>query len=407
MSKHTIEIVKISPCIIPDDKHYNRTPPREPHLQPDDYQEKFDFKTLSFDTFFSEGKVILSGPPLYGLESFVEKGSFQLDNHDYSQNVCVRQLDRAQCTHITQVDKKPQRLIWEYDNISIKSDVNDNFLNEFRGKKVLFTLSKNNKFEWIYDWILFYQRYHDVDTVLFYDNNSDHYTLDELKSYLLDKAINIDIYLVPWNFKYGPQGGIYSGKGRAPWDSDFCQYGMFEHAKHRFLKYSTGVINADIDELIITPNQESIFVLLGDNKGLLYPGYWIQSIPLDSKNETRFFNYAYRSIKDQHSDNKWCINPSKIDEKIQWKVHSIRKTPLKAISDVYYAHFKAINYNWKTQRVNNIELDNSIHYVDHNVYTSLKNLFPEKTPHINYSSQKKLSILIRKIKFFFKNRNSI
>ena len=72
MSKRTIEIIKISPCIIPDTKQHNRTPPRCCHLQPDDYQEKFDFKTLSFDTFFSEKKVILSGPPLYGLEKFIK-----------------------------------------------------------------------------------------------------------------------------------------------------------------------------------------------------------------------------------------------------------------------------------------------------------------------------------------------
>ena len=73
MSKRTIEIIKISPCIIPDTKQHNRTPPRCCHLQPDDYQEKFDFKTLSFDTFFSEKKVILSGPPLYGLEKFIKE----------------------------------------------------------------------------------------------------------------------------------------------------------------------------------------------------------------------------------------------------------------------------------------------------------------------------------------------
>ena len=53
MSQHTIKIVKISPCIIPNDKPYNRTAPREKNLQPDDYQDKFDYKTLSFDTFFS------------------------------------------------------------------------------------------------------------------------------------------------------------------------------------------------------------------------------------------------------------------------------------------------------------------------------------------------------------------
>ena len=403
MSKRTIEIIKISPCIIPDTKQHNRIPPRCCHLQPDDYQEKFDFKTLSFDTFFSEKKVILSGPPLYGLEKFIKEGSFQLDQHDYSKHINVTHLDRTQCNHITHVEKKPNELIWQYEDVSIKTSVNNNFLNEFKGKNVLFTLSKNNKFEWIYDWILFYKKYHGIDNVLFYDNNSDHYTLDELKNYLTEKNLDVDIYLVPWNFKYGPQGGIYSGKGKTPWDSDFCQYGMFEHAKHRFLKYATGVINADIDELIITPKQESIFKLLANHKGLLYPGYWIQSIPLDPEKETRFFNYAYRSKTDRHTDYKWCINPSKLDDKIQWKVHSIRKTHLKCINGVYYAHFKAINYNWKTQRVDNISFNNQIHYIDENVYTHLTQLFPKNVPKIIFPARHVSFNVFGKLKSFFKS----
>lgn len=401
MFKHTIEIVKISPCIIPNNKHYNRTAPRETHLQSNDYQEKFDYKTLSFDTFFSENKIILSGPPLFGLEDFIQNGKFLLDQRDHTQNIVTTHFDRTQSNHITQVETQPHEFTWEYKDISIETQINNNFLNEFKDKKVLFTLSKNNKFEWIYDWIMFYQQYHNIDSVLFYDNNSNDYSLDELKNYLSKKELNVDIYLVPWNFKYGPQGGIYSEKGKAPWDSDFCQYGMFEHAKYRFLKYSSGVINADIDELVITPNGKSIFELLDDSKGLLYPGYWIQSIPLDVNKETRFFNYAYRSTEDKHSDNKWCINPTKLDDKIQWKVHSIRKTNLKKLKGIYYAHFKAINYNWKTQRVNNIIFDDSKHYIDSNVYTQLNDLFPSEIPKVSLPSQPKPIGFLKRIKDFF------
>lgn len=42
------------------------------------------------------------------------------------------------------------------------------------------------------------------------------------------------LFLVPWNFKYGPKGGASTGLKNAPWDSDFCQYGMMEHAKGAF-----------------------------------------------------------------------------------------------------------------------------------------------------------------------------
>ncbi|WP_104498924.1 glycosyltransferase family 92 protein [Acinetobacter indicus] len=382
MCKHTIEIINVSPCIIPDSENYSRTIPRPAHLRPNDYYDKFDSKTLCYDVFFSNKKVIISGPPLNGLESFIEEANFYLDNKNYSKEINTIKFDRLQVNYINQVVTKPKILTWNYKNISFNISINNNFLEKFKDKKVLFTLSKNNKFEWISDWIFFYKKYHGIDTVLFYDNSSDHYTLEELKDFLTKQNLDVDIYLVPWNFKYGPQGGIYSGKEKTPWDSDYCQYGMFEHAKHRFLKYAAGVINADIDELIITPKKESIFKLLGQHKGLIYPGFWIQSIPLDANVSTRFFNYAYRSKKDQHTDYKWCINPSKLDDLTQWKVHSIRKVSLKRIKGLYYAHFKAINYNWKTQRTNSVVLDQSVHYVDQKLYSHLNLIFPNDIPKV-------------------------
>lgn len=408
MSNHTIEIINISPCIIPESEKYSRTPPRPESLRPNDYQDKFDFKTLCYDVFFSENKVIFSGPPLYGLKNFIEKGNFYLDNKDYSKKINTIELDRLQINHIDQITKKPKILKWKYNNLSFDIKINDNLLEKLKDKKVLFTLSKNNKFEWISDWILFYKKNHEIDTVLFYDNNSDNYSLEELKKYLEKQNLDINIYLVPWNFKYGPQGGIYSGKGKTPWDSDFCQYGMFEHAKHKFLKYSAGVINADIDELIITPKGESIFKLLDQNKGLIYPGFWIQSIPLDKNKETRFFNYAYRSKNDKHTDYKWCINPSKLDDLTQWKVHSIRKVSLKKIKGLYYSHFKAINYNWKTLRTNNITFNNSIHYIDQKTYSRLNITFPDDSPKLKFISKRK-NILEKFKKFLnhYKNGSSI
>jgi hypothetical protein len=84
------------------------------------------------------------------------------------------------------------------------------------------------------NWIKFYKTVHHIDAVLFYDNNSDNYTLEELKEYLIKENLGVDVILVPWNFKYGPQGGASTGLKNAPWDSDFCQYGMMEHAKERF-----------------------------------------------------------------------------------------------------------------------------------------------------------------------------
>lgn len=390
MSFHNIEIVQITPCSIPKDHALERIAPRRIEDQAADYHLKFDFKTLSYDVFYSENKLVLSGPPLLGLENEINYSKVKIDGVVYEHKIHTQQLDRIQRNFIY-LKKQPKNLTWEFNDFEFCVSVNKNYLDRFKDKKVLFTLSKNNKFEWIKDWIFYYKKIHNIDMVLFYDNDSTDYTIQQLSEYLKSQNLDIEILLVPWNFLYGPQGGSYNNSNKKiAWDSDFCQYGVFEHAKNRFLKYASGVINADIDELIVTPNSESIFSLLDNHKGLIYPGTWIESIPIDSNAETRFYNYYYKNKSKNHADFKWCINPSKIDDDIQWKVHSIRSVSLKKIVNVYYAHFKAINYNWKTQRTNTINFSSEKHLINITLYKALKSVFPElkKNPMIELLDKK-------------------
>jgi hypothetical protein len=62
--------------------------------------------------------------------------------------------------------------------------------------------------------------------------------------------------VLSWPFKFGPQAGA----GQVS-DSDFSQYAILEHARHRFLALAEAVINADVDELMITRSRASIFDL--------------------------------------------------------------------------------------------------------------------------------------------------
>ncbi|MFC1395361.1 glycosyltransferase family 92 protein [Acinetobacter junii] len=374
MTDKLVEIVNITSCELPISSKFKRVSPRKDTLKSPDYDEKFDSTTLAFDVFMSDDKLVFSGPPAYGLEEFFKSENFYLDEEPICCGPKVQQLDRTQRNWLF-VEKKVNQFKWVYANIEFNISVNRNFQYLFRGKKTLFTLSKNNKFEWICDWIKFYKIVHHIDAVLFYDNNSDNYTLDELKQYLTKENLGVDIILVPWNFKYGPQGGISTGLKNAPWDSDFCQYGMMEHAKERFLKYAVGVINVDVDELIIAPSGESIFNELERNPALHISGKWIESIPLDSQAPVRFNNFFYYHKGKYKSDFKWCINPQKIKNDAQWKVHTIKKIKLKLSKTSYYLHYKAINYNWKVKRADFIDLDYTNHRFEDDLYNVIKDVF--------------------------------
>src|SRR5262249_24401538 len=115
----------------------------------------------------------------------------------------------------------------------------------FKDKRVLFTLSKNNKIEWIADWIRYNRDIHGANAVLIYDNASTIYSPTELMERLRPMPGMNETCVVSWPFKYGPLGlGLLHY-----WDSNFCQYGMLEHARWMFLQQARSALNSDIDEL--------------------------------------------------------------------------------------------------------------------------------------------------------------
>ena len=81
------------------------------------------------------------------------------------------------------------------------------------------------------------------------------------------------VRIVPWLFKFGPQGTLTRGT----WDSDYCQLGAWEHARWKYLTRARSVQNSDIDELVVSTRGRSNFAAVeNDPFGMLrYTGRWI------------------------------------------------------------------------------------------------------------------------------------
>ena len=146
----------------------------------------------------------------------------------------------------------------------------------FAGRKVLCTISKDNRLEWIADWAEFHVKAHGADAVLFYDNASTRYTTTDLLALFrsipgLDAAV-----VVPWTYKFGPPGNRSKD-----WDSHHGQYVMLEHARRRFLVDAAAMVNLDVDELVVTDDGVSLFEHLARSAegALIYPGRWNPQCP--------------------------------------------------------------------------------------------------------------------------------
>ena len=388
-----VKIIELSPCMIPNNSLLKRDEIRSIKDQQLNYKSKYDYKTLCYDVFKKGNNIIFSGPPLYGLENLLNEGDFFLDNKKIpNEKISTKLLNRLQknTVHLNNFENH-SKFKWKYSDIMQEVLIREEFTSLFENKKVLLSKSKDNEMYWIEDWIHYYIYNHNIDSVLLYDNNSNKYSINELKTYLETKfSDKITIILIPWNFPYGPAGGFQKDLDKeVPWDSDFCQYGIMEHAKERFLSKAYGVINVDIDELIITPKNTNIFDYLKKNKGVIFNGKWIENIPCQKLNERRFFNFIFYDKKSYKANPKWCISPQQINSDLQWYIHSVEEPKLLKSKKIYHAHFKAINTSWQFDR-SEISFKPKVHKIDKELKNILLSTFnkpihsEEKKPKVNF-----------------------
>jgi SAM-dependent methyltransferase len=258
---------------------------------------------------------------------------------------------------------------FEFGTNSLSPQLAANHL--YAGKRVLYTLSKDNDLRWIIDWIRFHVRNHGANAVLLYDNASTKYSGEELERSLRQAFPQLEVNVVQWPYKYGPQG-LSRDSG---WDSDFCQAGAFHDARFRFLDRASSVLNCDIDELVVSSNGGSIFEATekARNGCLVFGGHWLSNAiderrdKLNSWSDVRhsYFKYAERSTSDP-CPNKWCVVPGRCDIKDQWRTHSILgKDSTACHTRIFsYRHFRSVSTNWKYQRSRSGPFDPHLHKLD-------------------------------------------
>ena len=242
----------------------------------------------------------------------------------------------------------------------------------FQGKNVIVTMSRNNELAWIGDWVRFHVETHGCNAVLLYDNASTNCRGAEIKDQIVSVR-GIDAALVvDWPFKLGPGGGPHW-----VWDSDFGQYGMLEHARHRYLPTASAVLNVDIDELVLTTAGSSIFDLArrSDVGYVRFAGRWVEnatSLMLNPPARRHKHYFYYRDGPTALP--KWAVVPARCPPHAQWRVHDIAamQPDVVASAAATLRHFKAINTNWKDERWKPEALDPAHHRIDEALVAALR-----------------------------------
>ncbi|WP_434612874.1 hypothetical protein [Arthrobacter sp. A5] len=357
-------VVHPSPVVLPRLSTLKREPPRRPDQRQADYMTKFDSQTLFYDVFHSRDRIELSGPPLLNLHTELRAGAFT-DPGGEVLEAQLGDLDRTQRSSIAG-DCKVRYVHLTSPNLSISISIGQDLSDVFAGHRVLFTKSKNNKLSWIRDWAQFHIATQGIDSVLIYDNGSTDYSPEDILEALQDVAGLLSAVIVDWPFPFGPQGGSWDGLTNAPWDSDFCEYGIMEHARRRFLSDAAGVINADVDELVVTDADRTVFDVLdaSPHSVVSYTGRWIETAADSEASASSFADYVYLDTRRPATTAKWAAVPAEIREAIQWKTHWVNGAPMDKTSSVMHRHFMGINSNWKRDRTGHTNVDVLYHKVD-------------------------------------------
>lgn len=360
-----------------------RDPARPEHLRDSTYADKYDDQTVFYDLIRSGSEVIGIGPPLLNLESLVMESKVSLEGQSPSSTT-TKSLERGQLTRwqfeAGIADSATFALELPRGAGKYRLEPSEESHELFKNKRVLVTVQKNEEIEWILDWATYYSRVHDCDAILIYDNGSSKYELTDLEEKL--KTIDgIEVaVVVDWPFKYGPQGGLWVGND-AKWDSDFCQIGALQDARYRFLDLCQGFLSVDVDELVVSRGESTLFHLLEESEdGVLgFEGHWIANAPvqLSSGELPRHQHFFQIQGLGKSCSTKWAGTPSRWPEKAHPTAHYVRNARTDQSPDLYLAHFQGVNSAWKNSaRTIAVENKSGLH-VDGDLLRCLEKAFPE------------------------------
>jgi hypothetical protein len=376
----TAAVVPLHPVRLSDFTCARRAPVRPTAERGELFAAEFDDDTFLFDLFDAGGsgaEIMGVGPPLFNLEPLAKRFGFVAQPGGAQCAVAFRTLDRTMEMRIEAfAPASSLKAGGPLGDFTASLSPSGHAL--FAGRRVLFTLSKNNPLPWIQDWIRYHRDIHGCDAVLIYDNGSTDYDVAELAAAIGAVRGLQAAAIVPWPFKYGPQGS-----SAGAWDSDFCQLGMLEHARWRFLQRARSALNADIDELVVGPNDDGVFAAVERSPfGVIsYYGYWLFRLQgagmndrLREESRHRDFVIANRPRRrwlvfpdyPNQCRRKYAIVPRRCPQKSQWRIHAVSRWPQAKVPSlrVSYRHFQPLSTNWRYRRDETRLFDPAIYEVD-------------------------------------------
>ncbi|MGV3651448.1 MAG: hypothetical protein ACO1OK_08490 [Devosia sp.] len=349
-----------SALLLPADLELRRRPRLARRARPPAFLEAFEARALYYDIFWhADGRrVLLIGPPPVNLKGVYRSARFRALPSGRQLKARRYPSLSVMTTALMDVPADTTAIAVSIGGIEMEAPLGPNLSSAFAGRRVLFTMNKDNDLAWIRFWAAHHAAQHGTDAVVVFDNASGRYAPRDIIATLCDVP-GVQVVSVPsWPWVFGRTDPAVSVD---PYWAHFLQIASMGVLLRRFGAMAEAILNCDIDELAHAPDGASLYALArGTSHGLLaMKGQWVEPVPEQGISPRDHADFPFR-LRDEKARycraGKWAIEPSRpwlqrLGVHPYW--HWIEGRPLLAkryAGGAFFWHFRGINTGWKEDR---------------------------------------------------------
>lgn len=337
--------------------------PRKPELsRPAAFLERFEDRALVYDCFWhADGaRILLVGPPPMNLMKEVRQATYLALPSGTPLRARIHPSLSTMITELAGAPEGTAAVRMEVGGQAFELAVGPSHAAELEGRRVLFTMSRDNELGWIAEWARWHRRLHGADAIVFFDNGSTRYGVGEIEETLLGVDGIDRVAVLSWPHRYGMTDPALSVN---PFYILFLQVSSMGVALRRFAARAYGLLNCDVDELAGTPEDTTIFEMCKRSRhGLVVMrGRYIEAeaddgAPADGRTHRHYSHYHADPRRALSRPAKWALDPTRAwvrSLSVHPYMHWIEGRPWFSKTrrpDVFYRHFRGINTNWKHDR---------------------------------------------------------
>jgi hypothetical protein len=348
------------PVFLPEHSALRRLPRKPDRARPEAFLAAFETRALYYDVFWhADGRrVLLMGPPPVNLAGAYRKAKFTALPSGRPLSARRHPSLSVMTTELRDVPSGTEAIGIAFAGHQLVAPIGANLSPAFAGRRLLFTMSRDNDLDWIRLWAAHHAARHGTDAVVVFDNGSTRYGPAEIAATLAGVP-GIERVAVPsWPWAFGRTDGAVKVD---PYWAHFLQITSMGVLLRRMGAQAEAILNCDIDELAHAPEGASLYALArGTSHGLLaMKGQWVEPVPEPGVTPRDHADFPFR-LTDQKARfcraGKWVIEPSRpwlqrLGVHPYW--HWIEGRPLLAkryAGGAFFWHFRGINTGWKEDR---------------------------------------------------------